>query len=59
MNQAPGFARRFAQQERGATAIEYALISGLIALMLAASVPGISAALSALFGTIVAAFAGA
>ena len=43
------FARRFVADDRGATAIEYALIAGLIALVIVTSVTTLGTRLTAKF----------
>ncbi|MEJ2801733.1 Flp family type IVb pilin [Comamonadaceae bacterium PP-2] len=50
---------RFLKDEEGATAIEYGLIAGLIAVAIAAALTALSGELTALFGRIEAALAGA
>jgi pilus assembly protein Flp/PilA len=59
MERARDIARRFERHEAGATAIEYALIAGFIALALIASVPGIAAAVGAIFTSLATGLAGA
>jgi Flp pilus assembly pilin Flp len=56
MKQQRTLLRRFLKEEGGATAIEYALISIFLAVMLSAALPQVSAALNGLFGALVAAF---
>ena len=46
------FLKRFLKDENGATAIEYALIAGGIALVIVAAVNGVGSALSTKFVTI-------
>ena len=46
------FLKRFLKDENGATAIEYALIAGGIALAIVAAVNGVGSALSTKFVTI-------
>ncbi len=41
--------RRFAQEECGVTAIEYAIIGGAVALVLLGALPGLKAPLTAIF----------
>jgi pilus assembly protein Flp/PilA len=49
------FVARFAQNESGATAIEYGLIAAFIGIMLAAAMPLLKDALKAVFDAITAA----
>jgi Flp pilus assembly pilin Flp len=49
--------QRFATDESGVTAIEYAVIAGAIGLMLIAVVPVMKDALSGLFGSVADGFA--
>ena len=49
------FIKRFSNDERGVTAIEYGLIAGIIAVALAAALTPIAAKLTTVFGTILAA----
>lgn len=43
---------RFGKNEEGAAGIEYAIIAGMIALALVAFIPGISGAITGMFGEI-------
>ncbi|WP_158934375.1 Flp family type IVb pilin [Burkholderia sp. S171] len=47
------FIKSFVKDERGVTAIEYAIIAGLIAVALAASVGGVVTKLQGVFTSIV------
>ena len=47
------FIQGFVRDERGVTAIEYAIIAGLIAVALAASIGGVTTKLTAVFTSIV------
>jgi pilus assembly protein Flp/PilA len=48
--------RHFLRDERGATAIEYALIAGLLVLAVAAVLPGVGQAVLARYQSVAAAF---
>ena len=48
--------RRSWADTRGATAIEYAMIASVIALVLVAVLPGLSGAVGALFSTVASGF---
>ncbi|MDN7178946.1 Flp family type IVb pilin [Caballeronia sp. SEWSISQ10-4 2] len=47
------FIKNFVKDERGVTAIEYALIAGLIAVALAVSIGNVTTKLTAVFAAIV------
>jgi pilus assembly protein Flp/PilA len=47
---------RFAKDESGATAIEYAIIAGMLSIVIVAAVQGIGATLNTTFGSVQAAF---
>ncbi|MDP9155421.1 MAG: Flp family type IVb pilin [Pseudomonadota bacterium] len=49
------FIKRFSNDERGVTAIEYGLIAGIIVVALAASLAPIAKQLTSVFATILAA----
>jgi pilus assembly protein Flp/PilA len=53
-----GFLKRLRADERGATAIEYALLMGLIAMILLAALASIGMSLSDIFNTATDAMAG-
>jgi pilus assembly protein Flp/PilA len=52
----PGLIRRFGKNDKGATAIEYALIAGFIAVVIAVAVGALGTQLNVLFQSVVAAF---
>jgi pilus assembly protein Flp/PilA len=47
------FIKRFFREEKGVTAIEYALIAGLIAVAIVTSLTDVQTALKGVFGSIV------
>jgi pilus assembly protein Flp/PilA len=51
-----GFIRRFAKDRSGATAIEYALIAGLISIVIVTAVGAMATQVGALFNSVAAAF---
>ena len=51
-----GFIRRVAKDRSGATAIEYALIASLVAIVIVTAVGAMATQLGALFGAVAAAF---
>jgi pilus assembly protein Flp/PilA len=51
-----GIARRFLANRSGATAIEYALIAGLIAVVIAGAVGALGAQLSSTYNSVTALF---
>ena len=51
-----GFIRRFRKHRSGATAIEYALVASLIAIVIVTAVGAVGAQLVALFTRVAAAF---
>ena len=48
-----GRVRRFLEEERGATAIEYGLVAGALAIAIVAFLPGVTQAITGLFQPIV------
>ncbi len=52
----PGWMRRFGKNDRGATAIEYALIAALVVGVLVTAVGTLGAQVNALFQTVAAMF---
>ncbi|HLZ75451.1 Flp family type IVb pilin [Phenylobacterium sp.] len=51
-----GFVRRFGKDRAGATAIEYALIASLIAVVIVTAVGAMATQIGALFNSVAAAF---
>ncbi|MGZ3249835.1 MAG: Flp family type IVb pilin [Croceibacterium sp.] len=52
----PGLLQRLRRDRSGATAVEYALIAGIIVVAIAAAVGAVGTQLIALFGNVTAAF---
>lgn len=50
------FLRKFAHDERGATALEYSLIAGFVGITIIASVTLVGVELSTIFGNVTAGF---
>jgi len=53
MNKFKNAIRKFAKDETGAGAIEYGLLAALIALVVAAFLPGVSGAINGVFGRVI------
>ncbi len=51
-----GFARKFANDERGATSIEYALIASLICLVIISGITAVGTEVSAVFDSVATAY---